>query len=422
MNKIITILKKLDIINYNVREVMTETVELFFVKKQLQMRRMKNVTKYDVVVYRAMEEEGRQLMGQSTANLVPGMTDAEITAKLAAAYKAAGEVKNPAFGLYAGRMEPCVELPSRFATMSLREAASVMSNAIFRADHREDSFVNSAEVFVVKKHVRIVATPCTDVSYIAYECNGEFVTQCLRPQDVEQHYSFRYADLEADALTQKVEQGLSTVCDRARATESPVAGNYDVVLSGEHLATLLEMYLQRADAGMVYAKYSDYAPGKAVQGEAVVGEKLNLTLVPDAPYSAEGIPMVERQLVKDGVLQHLYGALRFCRYLNTEPTGSYRRVRLEAGTVPFAAMKQGCLYPVSFSDFQMDGMSGRFGGEIRLAYLYTEDGVKLLTGGSINGSLLEKQGDMTFSLETYKDADYEGPLAVCLHGVSVSGR
>ena len=70
----------------------------------------------------------------------------------------------------------------------------------------------------------------------------------------------------------------------------------------------------------------------------------------------------------------------------------------------------------------MDPMSGRFGGEIRLAYLYTDEGVELVTGGSVNGSFLEKQGEVIFSAERYSDAAYDGPLAVRIPGVNVSGE
>ena len=77
---------------------------------------------------------------------------------------------------------------------------------------------------------------------------------------------------------------------------------------------------------------------------------------------------------------------------------------------------------MSFSDFQMNPITGQFGGEMRLAYYYGEDGVEILTGGSINGSLLEKQGDLTFSLERYTDASYSGPFAVKINSVAVSGE
>ena len=80
-----------------------------------------------------------------------------------------------------------------------------------------------------------------------------------------------------------------------------------------------------------------------------------------------------------------------------------------------------CLEIVNFSDFQMDSYSGHFGGEIRLAFLY--DGEKRIpvTGGSINGSILEAQKNLNFSSETQVDKEFEGPAAVCLTGVKVAG-
>ena len=52
---------------------------------------------------------------------------------------------------------------------------------------------------------------------------------------------------------------------------------------------------------------------------------------------------------------------------------------------------------------------------------YTEDGVQILTGGSINGSLPEKQGKLLFSKEGYDTLTYTGPFAVKIEGVEVAG-
>ena len=247
------------------------------------------------------------------------------------------------------------------------------------------------------------------------------MTQCKTPQDVEQFFQFEYPDLNTAALTEKARKAIAAVRDRAAAQESPQAGTYSVVLSGEEVRSLMEYYLDRANAALVYAQYSDWAAGKPIQGEAVQGEKLNLTLLPKAPYSLEGIPMTTRPLLENGELKTLYGALRFCQYLGMEPTGNYERFGLDNGTVALKDLQKGCLCPVSFSGFEMDSFTGHFGGEIRLAYLYTEDGVKILTGGSINGNLSEKQGKLLFSKERYDTMDYTGPFAVKIEGVEVAG-
>ena len=132
--------------------------------------------------------------------------------------------------------------------------------------------------------------------------------------------------------------------------------------------------------------------------------------------------MADMPLLREGKLEAYHGPNRFCRYLDVKPTGSYQKVACANGTVPFAELKKGpCLWAVVFSDFQMDAMSGHFGGEIRLAYLIDGDTVTPVTGGSVNGSILEAQKHLTFSTERYLTASYDGPYAVRLTGISVAG-
>lgn len=418
---ILNVLQALNIANFQIESTETESAELFFIQKTLDMRRTKRTTGCTVTVYRDLEVDGMKLRGMSTAQIFESMTPAEVKKSLKGAWFAAQFVKNPAFELYAGQKEAPVEMPSTLADRPLEEDALLMAEALFAADTDEDAFINSAEIFAIKSRVGILSSAGVDVAYTRYEVKGEFVTQCKAPQDVEQFFQFDYADLNAEALTAKARQAIAAVRDRASAQKSPQAGTYSVVLSGDQVATIMEYYTERALAPYVYAHYSDWAVGKAVQGEDVQGEKLDLTLLPLAPYSNEGIPMVERPLVKNSKLQLIYGANRFCQYLGIEPTGYYERIGVNNGTVALDDLRRGCLCPVSFSDFQMDAFTGHFGGEIRLAYLYTEDGVQILTGGSINGSLPEKQGNLIFSTERYDTLNYTGPFAVKIEGVEVAG-
>ena len=420
-NIILKALRELDIPVYQIEITEEHSAELFFIKKTLDMRRIKDATHCAVTVYRDFEADGVKFRGSSQAQIFEGMSLDEIKARLKSALFAAQFVKNPYYELYAGRKEVPVDMPSTLADRPLEENAMLMAKALFAADTEEDAFINSAEFFAVKKRVSLLTSAGTDVSYSQYRVTGEFVTQCKEPQDVEQFFQFEYADLNTEALTGKAKKAIAAVRDRAAAKKSPQAGAYSVVLSGDQVPTILEYYGERAHAAMVYAQYSDWTVGKQVQGANVQGEKLNLNLLPMAPYSEEGIPMAPRPLIQDGELKVIYGPNRFCRYLGIEPTGNYQRLGLKNGTVALQDLQKGCLCPVSFSDFQMDAFTGHFGGEIRLAYLYTDEGVEILTGGSINGSLPEKQGKLLFSKEGYDTLTYTGPFAVKIEGVEVAG-
>lgn len=298
-----------------------------------------------------------------------------------------------------------------------------MARALFGPDVHEDAFVNSAELFVWRVRRRILSSEGTDVSFVNSGVDGEFVVQCKEPEDVEIHNQFEYDALDEEALSAKVAEALTFVRDRARAKRVLKSGKYDLILSGNAVMEVLSYYRDRSAAGMVYPKYSTWKPGDDVQEEAA-GERLALTLRAFHPYSPEGIPTREDlPLLEDGKLLAWHGPNRFCRYLGVKPTGNYQKIACGNGTVPFEELKKGpCLWAVTFSDFQMDAMSGHFGGEIRLAYLIEANGtVTPVTGGSVNGSILEAQKDLTFSTDRYLTAWYDGPYAVRLSGVSVAG-
>ena len=392
--KILQAIRKFQIETYLVTEKTVKGAELYFIKKELDMRRMKQDAVSAVTIYRDFETDGKKMRGCANINIFPEMTQEEVDEAVKGAYYAASFVKNPLF-----------------------------VKALYCVDVQEDAFINTAEFFMEKTTTAIYNSEGIDVSYEKSSVNGEFVVQCITPQDVEQYQEFAYDDLDTEALTAQAKEALERVCDRARATEAPEKGNYKLLLSGKNVRTLIDFYMDRSSSGMVYPGYSNYQAGMDVQGEKVQGEKLNITLHASNPYSSEGIPMKDLTLLKEGELKAIHGNARFAYYLGVEPTGIYSAVKLDNGTKTLEEMKkEPYLYVVSFSDFSMDSLSGYFGGEIRLAYLFDGEKVTPVTGGSVSGNLLELQKDMAFSTERYKDKNYDGPFAVEFHGVAVAGK
>lgn len=419
---ILQAMKKNNITTYRINTEEVESVELYFIKKELDMRRKKKVTHYEVTVYRDFEKDGVSYRGFSSLHVFPEMDAQQVEKAVADAYFAASFVCNPYFALRAGKKEDLVQLPGKLSTLSLDDTVTAFAKALYSADTRKDSFINSSEFFVTRKKVSILDSAGTDVSYMENKVTGEFVVQCKEPKDVELYQDFSYLDLDTEALTKQATEALETVCARAKAQSAPAKGDYTVILSGKEMQTLLSLYNQRACTSAIYAGYSNYKTGMQLQGDDTIGEKLNITLKAVTPYSYEGIPMKDMELLQNGTLKNIYGNTRFCYYMGVEPTGLYEAMSVDNGTKSLEEMKkEPYLHVVSFSDFHMDALSGYFGGEIRLAYLYDGEKVTPVTGGSINGNLLELQKDLTFSTERYKDSTYDGPFAVCLHHVPVAG-
>ncbi len=423
METIISALHALGVEQYVITEKHTDSLECFYVKKALDLTRRADTTFTTVQVFRSFEKDGQKMLGDTEVTLRPGMSDGEVKKALEGAWYAAQFVANPWYPLPAGVKEPLRPDEGGFAGKPLAESMKAMTAALFAADTEKDVFINSAEVFMRRNETRIVTSQGADVAWERYDVWGEYVCQCPAPQDVETYHQFNYRQPDPAALTAAAAHALGLTRARAQATAAPKTGTYDLVLDREQMRELLSYYVGRSGASMIYQKYSPFQLGDNVQGDGVTGDKLTVTLAATEPYTGFGVPMADRPLLEDGVLRTIHGGPRFAHYLGVEPTGNYRAVSVPVGDTPLEKLLEGpCLHVAAFSDFQMDPLSGHFGGEIRLGFLYENGTVTPVTGGSVNGSILEGQGHMTFSAERYRSADYDGPLAVRIQGVAVAGQ
>ncbi len=422
MERIKRLLKEAGISDYIVYGYTERTAELFFVKKQLDTRRIKDVEKFKVTVFRTGEKNGEKLRAATDVTVLSAQTDADILDALHGAYFAAQFAMNPYYELPDPVVAPMIEAKGALAEQAPEFSAGETAKALFAADCEEGAFLNSAEIFVSKKRVHVISSRGTDVSWTEAEVKGEYVVQAKEPEDVEMYRNFGYSELNTEALAAHVKEALTFVRDRARAQRILKSGNYDVILSDENVVETLWFYQDRTNAYMLYPGYSTWKVGDAVQGETI-GERIDLTLKVRQPYSEEGIPMKDLQLLENGVMRAVHGSNRLCRYLGVEPTGIYGRFACNnPGSVTFAEMKnRPCLWAVTFSGFEMDSFSGHFGGEIRLAYLIENGKATPVTGGSINGNIFEAQKDLAFSKERYTKLSYEGPYAMLLKNIPVAG-
>ena len=424
MEKIVQILEKTGVSAYRLTDTLTEAAELYYIRKKLDMPRYKKIRLIKAEIFRDFEEEGKKYRGSTKIFIEPGMPEEEIEQKIRSAWFAASFVKNPFYDLPSPVRSDLVPSGADYRDMPIEEAAARTADLFLTLESDDRAFINSAEIFVRRSRIRILDSGGTDVSYIRDVLRGELVAQCREPQDVEQYRQFSYGNLDLESLKKKLEEAVRDVRLRSMATEAPRAGTCSIILKGEDLRSLLSFYMERSESAVIYPGYSDWKKGDPVQGNVTTGEKLNLTLSSAKPFSPEGIPMKDRPLLREGVLETIHGGSRFASYLGIEPTGSYEKLILDAGTMSYEEMKKtGAIETVSFSDFQMDSMDGHFAGEIRLALIHDGNGsVRTLTGGSVNGNLLESQGKLVFSKEKYRDSSYEGPLAVLIPDVRIAGN
>ena len=74
---------------------------------------------------------------------------------------------------------------------------------------------------------------------------------------------------------------------------------------------------------------------------------------------------------------------------------------------------------VKFSAFQVDKMSGFFGGEVRLGYYFDGEKTIPVTGFAISGNLHNLKGSLVLSKEVETMNGFKGPKAIEFKGVSI---
>lgn len=410
------------ITTYFIVQTRKTSAQLFFIRRDLDTVRSTDVTQYAVTVYRDMERDGKTLTGSASCVIAEGMDAEEIRQRLEQAYETCTYSANPAYCFAPGIQEQRPATATALAAMPLEEAARTFAEALFRNDTQDDPYINSAEIFAERKEQRIVGGNGCDVSFVICEVKGEYIVQCRKKNDVEMYHDFQYDELDTDDLADRVKEALETVVFRSVAEKTTPRGNYTVILSDKSVAEIMAYYSDRADASLIYPKYSDFTKGMDVM-EGATGDRITMKMVAKEPFSNEGVPIVDRVLLDNGILKTILGNTRLCSYLGEEPTGVYRAAEVQNGSMPLADMiQERTLQLVSFSDFQMNAMSGYFGGEIRLAYLY-EKGEKIpVTGGSINGNFIQLQKNMRLSRETQKSGSFTGPKHLLFFNVPVSGE
>jgi predicted Zn-dependent protease len=414
-------LKNNNVEEYIIIERQLEAVELYFIKKDLQMNRKKKLKDYTVRVFKSFNENGIEYKGDATVKIHSFMNREEINKIIKDSYYSASFVKNNSYSLPDG-FSGEIEKENNMSKLTLEESAIEVKNSLYKYDNLDKGFINSAEVFIEKNNKRIISSKDANVSFTTYSVSGEFITQWVENQDIEIYNHFSYDDLPGEELSLKVKAALITAAYRDKSTEPLKSGKYNLVLSEDSVIEILKYYIYKSETSFVYNKYSDCKVGDLVQGKEVKGDKLNLILTSAAPIDDSGIRLEDRVLLEDGVLKTLHGNFKFADYLNVPKVGEYNCATLKNGTVSIDEMLQeGDIHILRFSDFQMNFLTGDFGGEIRLGLLKKDGKLIPFTGGSLSASIKELQSDMTLSKEVYKNNLYTVPKAIKFKNVEVSG-
>lgn len=416
---------------WKINETITEASELFFIKKELDMNRGKNVHKIDVTVYKNFEENGNKFKGSSRTRITPSMDKEEIKNLLNETSFAATFVKNQYYPLVKPTDFTPKALSSKFSEGSLSKWLPGLVEGIFLKDNHEKGGLNSCELFLNKTSVRIVNSEGVDVSFAKYNGDLEFITNWTEGgEEIELYKNISFSDYNPDAISKEIDNMLVLSREKAIAVPTPSLKDITVLLSGEPVKEFFSYYYAQSNARSVYENTSTAKIDKNIQGEKILGDTVTMVLDPlmtnssrSTSYDNDGYPLNKVTIFEKGVLKRYWGDNRYCSYLDIEPTGNIENILVEGGSKSLEKLKEEpYIELLAFSDFQMNSLTGDFAGEIRLGRYYDGKKVIPVTGGSISGNVKDVQRKMFLSKELQQVNNFIGPKTIQLFNINIAGN
>ncbi|MCI5860577.1 MAG: metallopeptidase TldD-related protein [Blautia sp.] len=422
MDKLYEILERSGASDFLIRETTTCSREAFFIGRKLDMGRAKEVCHTFVTVY--VDSEDGKFRGSATKEIHPSSTQEEIEHEIQAALFAAKFVKNPWYPVVTGTRAEVAEKSGSDLDEDLIRIIKTLQAVRTETDEK----VNSCEVFVNQKKTRIRNSRGVDVSFSGSDCQTELVINVEKDgHEIELLREICFSAEDTARVTEEAKKLFLSGHDRLNAKPTTQQEHGTILLTGDDVAEFFRYFTAHSNA---YNQYMGVA--KARIGEKMTGEEadpLTIRLVPEMegstrkePYDSDGNPVKERLLFEDGVCRNFWGSTQHAYYMKMDHTTSMNNMIVSGGDLSEAELRKiPHLEITEFSCFDMDPVSGSFGGEIRLGY--ESDGKKRqsVTGGSLSGNYGKILKNMKFSKETRQINNFIVPCAVLLEDVSIAG-
>jgi predicted Zn-dependent protease len=418
-----------EITGFKIIAVEEEAEEFFLIGKELDMDRIKQVRHFLVTLYKDFEESGVRFKGSASVRIHPTMPEAEIRQAVTETAFAAGLVKNPFYPL----VRPTAGAVSTFRKVGkpVTRGFAAMAELLFPEPRSDEAELNSAEIFLTRSVVRVINSEGVDLTQRSYRGQLEFISVSRNAgEEVELYRDLKFAELNPELCKEKIGEMFRLAREKALAVPTPALRVHTVLLSGEPVREFFQYYYAQTAARSAYEGISTFKPGQSLQGERVKGDGIRMELDPwlagsaeSAGFDADGCLLKKVEIIRDGVFLRYWGDQQYSHYMGVPPTGSIKNMVIRGGERTAVMLKaEPHLELLAFSDFQMDLVTGDFGGEIRLGRYF--DGVKTVpvSGGSISGNIRSVQEEMYFSRELQYENDFVGPRTVKLLNVAVTGE
>ncbi len=412
------LLKEKQVSAYEILETRSRSAQLFYVLNKLETNR--HTENRDILVTVYDDHDGKR--GSSSFKAMASDDATSLSSKIDNALLTAKKINNNHFDLYQKTAKKLKEVPSLKAD-DLGDIATRCMDAIVKADHFEDVWINSTEIFVTTTAIHFMNSLGIDESFDKTTLEIELIptSKNAAGEEFELYFDTTLVDDDPEYIQKAIEDVLKQAIARAKAV------SYDAekmkpeyaLIDGEMMLAALDGLIGELNYFKVLSQSNHYK-----KGDQLTPYDLNLTLkaviekaADSRPFDENGVVLDEAAIVVDGHVKDYWGPINYGQYIGeTNPSGRYGTYELKVAADK-KIDKLSCPYIelLRFSSPQFDASTGYFGGEVRLALYHDDKGEVIpVTGLSLSGNLYEAIKTCAYSAQEITHQKYHGPKAIYL--------
>ena len=424
MKRLVEILNKSNLADYQIVQKETVSHQAFFIKQQLDQHRISSVTHTKLTIY--VDSQDKSKRGSATKEIYPNETDEEIRKDIESMKFDASLAMNKYY--------PLVEDQHYFEEKEDFDLVKSLENVVKAVQSIEDTEtekINSYEIFVDEERYHIYNSKDVDVTFNKTSEMVEIVINSLsKEHEVEVYHMIEAgADQTSEAIRQEILEVFKKASDRSKAVPAKKMSKAHVLISGSDLKEFFDYFRAKINAQMIYGGMSQNKVGDVIQkGDDC--DKITLKAVKEMnysntnlPYSLEGVKASNFTILDNGKYVNNVGSARFAYYLGLDDVKYASNFTVEPGSKSIEEMKKDPYLEIAqFSSFQVDTVTGDFGGEFRLAYYYDGNSVTPVTAGSVTINMNDVLDHIYLSKESKQYNDCIIPVAIELFDIEVAGQ
>jgi len=392
--------------------------ELFYVLDHLEINRAVKIDSVTIRVY----VSDKKTTGSSLVMLTAADDEKTLAKKLDGAVIRARSAKNQYYPL----AEKTVNIKQENSKKpNLNLVASKVAEAVLKADHYKNGWINSTEIFVSNIKEELINSKGVDHRSEYFKIEIECIPTWSNKKEEFELYKFYQSNrIDYKQITQEISEILELAKARSEAVtikNVKLPEDLMILVKNDMLEEIVNNFAYDLSYRNVFMKENHYKIN-----DVLSNNPFDLTMKPSISgcisshkYDSHGVVLKSKNLIRKGVVRNNYGDIQFGYYLDKKDiTGMIPVAELKAEGINYKKEKH--LIIENFSAPQLEENSGYWGGEVRLARYF--DGKKYipLTGFSIAGNIYEDIKDVKFSREETLMKNYKGPKYMIFKGLKIS--